>query len=722
MIQVDMYKWVVRVSICALGVSCMNTQAMTTIGSDSVLTRFLTTQIAFDGYRIAGFASIEAGLGLLSMQTTATWDSVLPMSGGLAINGGTLYLKQDFIFHENAAWYSLGDIIGNNHVMELSPMIMTVPGASVQQNISCVGLLINDFAVGGNVNTHSWSSDGQFIAVGFDSTGSPANLLRIYQFDGTNLTLKQSLNPEGETVTINAVRWHPSLSLLAVARLTTATPANREVLIYSYDGNTNTLTLQSGLNLNADVYTCSWRPQGDYLAIVSATTNVPLAAYLVTSGGVISGAAAASTNLGSGRSVDRTALDWSATGTYIGVGLDQNVSTELRVFAFTGSAFILDADNSTLPAEFQHTVSTLDFSPVEGDVLMVGLQGATAKLHTVLHTEGNPAGTGSLTDLSSGATDNSIVRSAMWSPTATCIAVGWNNGNFKAYSFDANTDAITETFARAVGNRVESVGWSPDGSYVSHGGYNGMLSIYNGQSGSLIRFPNRCVTFTDLHLVLNNDVTFQNCCITFKGQSSITGNQHVLSLLPTCSFTVGSNSSLLLKEITLTNIDNNRLNSADSTSTYSFRDVKMVLDGNFTLTQGRFDVVGVLDIAGNGNSFIYQSDQVCTVSSNAKLIIDDGVTFSYAPRIASNSLLNMADKTSFLKLQSGSLYATSTGLRLLKGNFEVDGLSSLISDATTSANGILFGDGVSVTNNMNIHMFPAAKLNISKGFVRYRNV
>jgi hypothetical protein len=711
---------VLRKIMLILTILCLSMHAAN-IGSDSTLTRFLYQQVAHDGDRIAGFASIEAGFLLLDGNTTATFDSVLPVSGSVALNGGTLYLKQDFILHELAAWTTLGNILGNNHTFELSPMIMTVPAATAQENISCVGLLITEIGVGGRVTTHSWSSDSQFIAVGFSSTGGPTNLLRIYQFNGSMLTLKQSLNPESETRTINAARWHPSLPLLAIAREATSTASNREVLIYSYDAGTNTLTLQSGLNLNVNVYTCSWSPDGNFLAIASASTNRPLSVYAVTSGGVISGPVA-TVNLGSGRTVDRTALDWSSAGDYIGVGLNQNAGTELRVYKFNGSSLVLDADNSTLPSDYNRNVTTLDFSPIDGDVFLVGLQGATNKLHTVLLTPGNPVGTGSLSELSAAATDNAVVRAAQINPTATCIAVGWSNGVFKNYSFNSSTYAIVQTFSRSVGNSVESVWWSPDGRFVSHGGSNNMLSIYQGQSGNIIQFPNKCVTFTDLNLVLNNDVIFQNCCITFQGQSSITGNGYALSLRPTCSFTVGSNSSLLIRDIDLNNISDNRLQNTDSTSTYSFKDVKLVLDGNFTLTQGRFDVIGELDIVGNGYSFRYQSDQVCTVSSNAKLIIDDGVTFSYAPRIASNSLLNMADNTALLRLQGGSLYATSTGLRLLKGNFEVDGFSSLISDATSSANGILFGDGALVNNNVNIHLLPAAELNISKGYVGYRNV
>ena len=70
------------------------------IGSDTAVTRFSTQQVLDDGDRIAGFAALEAGFSLASMSTAVTFDSFFPVSGAVALSGGTLSLNLDLIFHE----------------------------------------------------------------------------------------------------------------------------------------------------------------------------------------------------------------------------------------------------------------------------------------------------------------------------------------------------------------------------------------------------------------------------------------------------------------------------------------------------------------------------------------------------------------------------------------------------------------------------------------------
>src|SRR3989304_9515673 len=45
-----------------------------------------------------GFGWFKHGFTLEDAQTTCTFDSVYPVSGGVDLNGGTLYLKQDLLF------------------------------------------------------------------------------------------------------------------------------------------------------------------------------------------------------------------------------------------------------------------------------------------------------------------------------------------------------------------------------------------------------------------------------------------------------------------------------------------------------------------------------------------------------------------------------------------------------------------------------------------------
>src|SRR5688572_6029613 len=97
------------------------------IGSDTAVTRFNTQQIVQNGDRIAGFAALAGGFALSGNGSIGTFDSFFSVSGDIALNFGTLILSQDLIINNITAINTLGNIIGNNHIMEFAPFISCVP-------------------------------------------------------------------------------------------------------------------------------------------------------------------------------------------------------------------------------------------------------------------------------------------------------------------------------------------------------------------------------------------------------------------------------------------------------------------------------------------------------------------------------------------------------------------------------------------------------------------
>jgi len=102
--------------------------------------------------------------------------------------------------------------------------------------------------------------------------------------------------------------------------------------------------------------------------------------------------------------------------------------------------------------------------------------------------------------------------------------------------------------------------------------------------------------------------------------------------------------------------------------------------------------------------------------------LENNVTFNYDPPVASNALLILDAPTAEIRLNGATLHATTTGLRLTKGVFSMDRLSTLSSEATVAAEAIIFGDGVDAANNVNIQGLPAENLNITQGIVVFDNV
>jgi hypothetical protein len=231
-----------------------------------------------------------------------------------------------------------------------------------------------------------------------------------------------------------------------------------------------------------------------------------------------------------------------------------------------------------------------------------------------------------------------------------------------------------------------------------------------------------CFTWDTVKVSLNCDMKMQNSCIKFSGLCTFNGGGNVLTLDSTSTIIIASGSSLMFKNITINGVSGTQLTAVDGTSTFSFQNVILELDGNYSFTVGKFDVVQNLEIAGNGFVFAYRTDQVSTVSSTGRLILDEGVTFSYDPRSSSKSLLRFSDVSAEFVLNSATLYSTTTGMSLTKGYMMVDGSSFLAAEGNTAATGITFGDGANAINNFCIEVMPAASLNILRGLVSYANV
>jgi len=231
-----------------------------------------------------------------------------------------------------------------------------------------------------------------------------------------------------------------------------------------------------------------------------------------------------------------------------------------------------------------------------------------------------------------------------------------------------------------------------------------------------------CNVFSDTKLFLSGDVTLDHACLTFSGSSILNGQGHILTLNPTATILVAANSNLLIQDVQILGVGGQRIQALDHSSTFTFEDISLVLNSDYTFAKGRFDVLGDLRVTGSGFSFVYTTSQVSTITTNGMLIIDEGVTFSYAPIITSSTRLRMADNTAQLVLNSGTLYTSTVGLQLTKGMFIVQGKSFLTNNATSNAQALVFGDGSNASNNLSIEILPAAHIELLNGLLFYRNL
>ena len=217
--------------------------------------------------------------------------------------------------------------------------------------------------------------------------------------------------------------------------------------------------------------------------------------------------------------------------------------------------------------------------------------------------------------------------------------------------------------------------------------------------------------FGELKLFLHSNVLLKDCSITFTGSSLINGRGNCLTLNSSCTIIVDSNASLLIEDITIVDVNGSNIQCTDSTSTITLKNVEWILDGDFTFAAGRFGVLKDFTVVGDGYTFAYETDQVSTVSTYGRFILDNGVTFSYKPPTASRELLVLHASTSELILNGATLHSTATGIRLTTGRLIIDRASEFSSDASVAA------EAIGLASNLSVQWFPAATLDITQGIV-----
>lgn len=211
--------------------------------------------------------------------------------------------------------------------------------------------------------------------------------------------------------------------------------------------------------------------------------------------------------------------------------------------------------------------------------------------------------------------------------------------------------------------------------------------------------------FIDTTLVLNNDIVFTRP-ILFQGVCRVNGRGFAV--------TFGSRSSLIVQPDTVLIIENTILNGLQD-GKFSFRNdgsfIELCenvinLDANFTFTQGSILFAQDVSITGTGK-FIYAAKLSSSIDSLSTLFIDNGMTFSYNPRVANKGLLFMTDATSGLYLNGCTLHSTRTGIQLSNGILFFDNKVTLSSEAKNS------GEALALKSDLNVQVLSGANVQVS---------
>ncbi len=675
------------------------------IGSDTAVTRFNSQVTINDGDRVAGFAALDGGFFFSSPNVTATFDSFFQVSGPLEFNGGTLNLDQDLIISNGANIGPLGNIVGRFHTVDLATTVTKLP-ITLDASDCLISFLTETTGVS-NFETCAWAFDNVYIAVGTDVNPE----LLVYEFDGSVLTLVDSVGPPGATRRINAVLWRPNEYFLAMTR---NGGGGDELFIYEFNTGTETLTQIDSNGHGGQGRALAWRPDGDYLVEGTSGNGNEIILYEIDGTGNI--VTTVIINIAPNRDVQFESADFDSAGDYFGVGLNTNAANPtVLVYEFT-PAPLGAVVNATAVTPF--TVRGLSWNQTTTNLIAVGQQGTTGD-RVILYDHDGTGGT--LTQVGSISDFSIAVESVQWNPTGDCLAVGTvpsaGVAQLRIYCFDpdALTFDLVGMFDRA--GTVNSLNWSDNNSYLALADDSDTLAVYDRVDAAQSGF-----VFSNLNLKLNNTLLMNSTSLIFSGLTTIDGQGNLLDLSATSTLIVDSNSSLLLKNIRIQGAGLQNISGTDATSTITCQNVVWSLDEDFTFTQGSLTIVSELLLEGDHKKFTYRTDGIAIIEPFSSFILDDGITFSYDPSISNKNLLQFFDESSLLRLTGGTLHASTTGLNLFKGSLRVDNDSCITSDAIIDAEAISFGDGLSSANNFNIEVEPAALLQIKSGRVLYNNV
>lgn len=676
-----------------------------------------------------GFAAFLNGFTLQNSNVTCTFNSYFSVAGKMRLNGGTLFLQKDLFLGEDVELESMGNLCGNGHKIEFSSGVSCLSAVSTDIVPSLKFLCIDkrtDYKFDTAIRSLDWSYDDQYVvAIGKDP------VVVVYSFDGTDFTLVNYEKFEKEPYSVSA---HPSGYYFAVG----AKCAGEFDELMVYKLNEGKLSLITSYNAGA-TGSVSWSPNGNFIA---AGCSKRLKMYQFSEEVITQ-----RTTSYLGRDTVRNAIAWDPTSSYIGIAADSYIFIHHYSDPIATEKIEFDVGDS---------IFALDWSKT-GNYIAIGCKGEKEQIRVYSYDSDSNILTEKCTVDTRG-----LILSVNWSSDGRQLVVGSEQiksdiqhgepaspykglsdlfrvvdigeppfveeygRELQIYDFDEASELLTLRKDEEFSTDINSVRWSHDDSYILTGDAAHNVCVYKYSWIDKGTNENIPIVFDNLSLSLKNDLSWK-MATTIQGNCVIDGNGKKITLEDCGKIVVDANSSLLLRNITLQGMSNNYLCCFDGTSILSLQDVNWYQDCDFSFTTGSLQVLGDWVLRGT-HVFSYQSAQTSTIHSEARIVLDKGITFSYAPSIASRDLIAMEDVTSVLRLNGATLYATSTGLRLTNGTLQIKGdvdfHSEVVSTTTTTSKidgGISFGDGVSA-NDCVCEIFDGSKLNVKHGSLHYCNV
>ena len=666
---------------------------------------------------IRTYALMQNGFSFASGSVTCTLKTILPVSGTVDLNGGTISLQNDLSFSNVANLVEFGSVYGNSHKIELSKSISLLSFGCSRGSGGGSGEFVTEykdraelpeFYYHFHVNGVDWAYDkynGTYYVAA--ATDEGCDELNIMSFDGSSLGLAQHRNQNCNDL---FVRWHPSTYYLASLNCCDSSADDLQTYLFTAP---STLTLKDTEDVNNCWTAVAWHPSGNYLAAGGQKDDPDVYVFdFNSSTGALSNAK--SVDIYCYNDVSRNALAWESNGEYLAVGKESGASKELSIVYFNGSSLTV-----AYQGDFNSTVKALDWLN-DSYILAVGFKGGSETNKLRLYEYNT---TTSTITLKESIAETADVNSVYWCNNKEYLLVAAGT-NVKIYYYNSGDHSLTlvDTVASQNGKQINEARFSHDGYYFAFGEENSSnynFYVYSSQKPEGGGGESDCCILDDTILAFDADLTVSGC-VTVHGECVIQGGGRILTLDENLDMYVAPGAQLSFENLTLKGLKEENILCLANNSSIVFKNTEICLadDYNFTTGSMRFEQ----DVKVTGSYiFSYESAVTSTIAEKAVLMFDHGTTFSYAPSIANRDLLYMPDDSAWLYLNGASVISTSTALRLTRGSVYLDNHVTFTSTGIALDEIISFGDGSQSSNDIQVTLLSAADVEVYGG-LHYNNV
>jgi len=657
------------------------------VGSNTAASRqgFVVFPSTDSNNTMRGFAAFDNGFNLSDFTATCTFDDFWHVNGPINMAGGKLFLRNDLIFDSDFKMLSFGEFFGNNYHLSFPKSRLAIPA---RDTIFSIDPNIKTITMPDSVPSIDWSFDGNYLAVVDEGKN-----FRIYYFDGEMLTTTASVTL-GEHA--YAVRWHPKKHYVAVGKKNSS---GNEVEIYHLNTSNGSFAMTSGQQVSGgrDVVALAWRQAGKHVAAGTDGSNNLIIIYPFNdTTGVLS--AGTSNSISPDRGVGQGALSFSPGGDFIVVGFEDTPGS-LAVYPVTGTT--LGSSTTTTPGSSK--VFSVDWS-LTGTYIAVGLESSSQRVRVYRHNSTS----NTITDKTSAYLgETQKVRAVHWSPDGRLLAYGTAEGSASRVNIAFFDEDVCSLSLISIKNNtgsaqdVTSVRWSPQLNALAFAEGDekevNVCALPGDGAGQRFLFNNIVISF-------NGDTVIKKVW-KFTGISRICGKGNTLTLDNTGFLEIGSGSHLIIEDVFIRGVQDFNIQCLADNSLVTLRNCELILSSDYTFSQG--SLIFEHDVILSGSySFNYATNTTSTIKTASRLVIDEGLTFSYAPIIAKQNLLYMTDETSILHMDGSTLHSTRTGMHIAGGSLVIDNKVTFSSEAKNSGEALVFDE------NLNIYLLGSAKLSV----------